>query len=277
MDQKSLSDERERYEEQVGFHRERLPQDLRDLWDRRIDDVDPSKYEPALIEALAHWHLAQLGCKAVSFEDPSTGGPDFCCSSEAGDRFYVEASCLTRQQVANITLLPAECSSMYEVKQVGNLSPKIRGIVTDKAPQCSQVPDGRSPTLLLIGSFHFYFNKVYKGRKEMLIRDVLISKPEKQIEFDEHGKFKEIHQVANFKDSSVVKPKDRNPARKSVSALVIAGFDGREADMLGALHPDAARPFDPKCLPGVSFASMEIDEAKQVARLSWTPPASPDV
>jgi len=62
-------------------------------------------------------------------------------------------------------------------------------------------------------------------------------------------------------------------ARSSISGLLLCGFGILPPKVLGALHPNPARPFDPGILPHVRFCEVRLD--RQAGRLAtqWTPTA----
>lgn len=58
-------------------------------------------------------------------------------------------------------------------------------------------------------------------------------------------------------------------ARSSISALLLIGVGLAPPKVLGLLHPNPARPFDPHTLPQIEFGKVEIDRNSGHLQVSW--------
>ena len=60
-----------------------------------------------------------------------------------------------------------------------------------------------------------------------------------------------------------------NFARSSISGLLLCGVSLEPTWVVGILHPNPARPFDTKMLPGISFGEVEVDREADQLRIRW--------
>ncbi len=82
----------------------------RDLAEHYEEFLKREKSDPkaAQAEAVVFSWLRAEKLEPRLFEVPGKGGPDFCCSSDATDRFLVEATSLDSEMVSERSGLPAE-------------------------------------------------------------------------------------------------------------------------------------------------------------------------
>jgi hypothetical protein len=226
-------------------------------WERRLK----GQPEPAIVEACVRSYLANQVDSVEPAEDLASGGPDFRCRRGC-QIFYVESTCLTVDSVTNATKLSPSASG--QATNYGTLTDLVKGAVVDKAQQIASRKD--APGLLAIGTLHFQAAALCI--KKHHIEAILTSTPFIACDFDPAvGEVVgEPYQAVNLCNSAFIKPPSAGSidttyqhARRSISGVLICGFGSAPSRILGALHPDSARPFDPDLLPQTPFCRFKCD------------------
>jgi hypothetical protein len=90
----------------------------------------------------------------------------------------------------------------------------------------------------------------------------------------------DVYQTTELWSAAFLQP-DRTQevgfARSSISALVLCGLGVPRRDrhgvwvpkVIGILHPNPARPFNPAILPQVEFGQVTIDRASRQLHVAW--------
>lgn len=245
-------------------------------WQSRHDKNDPIEYEPALAEAVA-WSYLEHHCNRVEVNDnPSHGGPDFKCDFGAGE-FWLEVACLTRDRVARETGFPADPCS-FSMRKINRITSAIFEIARGKATQfrhtgLSGEPERpKLPGVLFVVTFHHYLTR--KLNADVVVR-LLTGDHANVIEFEQNMENIRSRREVNFKNSFAIRAVEQENdvlfagVRRTISAIVVAGFELGTPRCIGAIHPDAARRFSPTIMPVIPFASMCIDQAAGTARIRW--------
>ncbi len=234
-------------------------------WERRLKDQP----EPAIVEACVRSYLASQVDSVEPAEDLASGGPDFRCRRGC-QTFYVESTCLTVDSVTNATKLSPSASG--QATNYGTLTDLVKGAVVDKAQQIASRKD--APGLLAIGTLHFQAAALCI--KKHHIEAILTSTPFIACDFDPAvGEVVgEPYQAVNLYNSAFIKPPLAisidafEHARRSISGVLICGFGSIPPQVLGALHPNACRPFDPNLLTKTCFCWLKGRAASENSELA---------
>ncbi len=225
-------------------------------WERRLR-IQP---EAAIVEACVRSYLAGYVKSVEPAEDLASGGPDFRCR-RGGRIFYVESTCLTIDAVTNATKLSP--SATGQAANYGTLTDLVKRECTNKTAQLSSRKD--APGLLAIGTLHFQASAQCIAERH--VEAILTSTPFIACDFDPAAgeAVDDPYQAVNLRNSAFVKPPLADSidafehARQSISGVLICGFGCIPPRILGALHPDSARPFDPDLLPQTRFCRLKHD------------------
>jgi hypothetical protein len=57
--------------------------------------------------------------------------------------------------------------------------------------------------------------------------------------------------------------------RTSISGILLCGFGNYRPPIVGVLHPNADRPFDPALLPRIPFAHIKLDIPAGSSTIAW--------
>lgn len=256
------------YRTQIETHRNWLTPYpvLSAAWTKRLN----SSTEGAICEAILRDELSRRVQRIRPAEDASTGGPDFECT--IGDKsFFVECTCIGIEKVSHATNLPHPPTESESGCSFSLLTNQIRWKCRDKVSQLHTV-DG--PRLLAICTLHSHASYSCMGKNAI---SSLFLDPKIAVNIDKstgHG-VGGTYQVASFRKAAFTKPDENTThgfthVRPSVSAILLCGFGCVPTSMIGALHPDARRIFDPTLLPGVEFGYLEFIPDQSSFRMNWT-------
>jgi hypothetical protein len=240
---------------------------------RRWEQLLASNEEAALCEACVREFLQKHVDRMEPAEQLDSGGPDFACSV-GEERFYVEATCLTMDVVSKHTGLPANFDPNAGPRNYCDLTALIKAEASNKTPQCSGLD---APCLLAVGTFHFEASGLCGDEHHSA--NVLTSNTGISMRFDpELGEaVGDMVPSTDLRHSSVLRKGKTSlveSARRPISGFLVCGFGctvrGGEWPVLGAMHPDAARPFTRALLPAVRFCELEPGFEHGVLTPRWT-------
>ncbi|HUX02024.1 MAG: hypothetical protein WBD63_04305 [Phycisphaerae bacterium] len=220
-------------------------------WERRFA-ADP---EAAVVEACTREFLQEHVAEVKPAEDPTSGGPDFCCV-QASHHFYVETTCMKEDAVTQATGLSPLPKGAFDF---GPLTQKVLDECRNKARQCSGLD---APCLLAIGILHPAASTICFNRDfvpEVLTGDTMIT-----MRFDaKRGQaVGKPYQTTDLHNAAFLRPLTRSDddldhlARRSISGLLLCGFGCNPYNVNGVLHPKSVRPFDRALLPDVPFCTL---------------------
>ncbi len=240
-------------------------------WERILN----SDEEAALAEAGVRRLLQRFGASVEPNEDLSgkEQRPDFHCESN-GSNFDVEVTHISIRKATEVTGLVEGRTGFCNYSTLNNA---IFMACKGKAEQCACA---RYPTLLAVATFHFQASMLCLGKPhvEMLLTG------ETKITWDmdmQIGKqVGDVYQTTELWSATFLRPdtlQEVGFARSSISALVLCGLGALQRDVhgvwrphvIGVLHPNPARPFDPALLPRVEFGQVEIDRASKQLHVRW--------
>jgi hypothetical protein len=215
--------------------------------------------EAAVCEAMVREELEQHVDVVFPREDVSTGGPDFQCfqkQSAGQQHFYVEATCLTSDSVTRATHLdPHQRGPAYHHLLTERFRDECRG----KSKQLSGLD---APALLAIATLHGRAGSACFN--EAAAKFILTSETRITQNFDPAtgAGVGEIYLSTNMRKSAFQRPVKEMPwvledASRSVSGILLCPFGGSGPySIVGVVHPNAVRPFDPEWLPRVAMFSV---------------------
>lgn len=229
----------------------------RDLADHCTQFLKRESSDPKAAQAEAavfSWLWAEK-LRPSLFEDTGTGGPDFCCTHSAGNRFLVEATSLDSEMVSQRSGLPAKVTGPGG-RAYALITEKLKAKAQSKA---LQLAGHGVPTALAIASDHAFASLLMD---DLAAEYLTTSAPQINVPI---GGVAPSYITHDFKDSvfqrntglvwasgaPIVKP-----ALRSIGAILLIAVDHREMRIVGLLHPDAANPFNPEWLPMIPFVKF---------------------
>ncbi len=188
------------------------------------------------------------------FEDPGTGGPDFCVTHSDTDRFLVEATSLDSDKVAERSGLPAQIIESGGAA-FGWITEKLKAKAQSKAKQLS----GRGvATVLAITSNHAFASELMG---ELTAEYLMTSEPQFNVPVD-GGREYMTTDLQNSVFLRPARPLDDSGAPniefalRSISAILLIAVCHCTSRIVGLLHPHGANPFNPHWLPMVPFVKF---------------------
>lgn len=223
--------------------------------------------EAALAEARVRRLLEGYGATVEPNEDLTgdSSRPDFRCFA-GEDKFYVEVTCIAIETATARTGIPAE---PHGFAPCSPLTDAVLGKCQAKASQCSNLD---APALVAIGTFHTYVAML--NFRKPTVNWVLTG--ETAIAWDiDIGSGCQVgdgYQITELHSAAFLRPDETQElsyARSSVSGLLLCGLGSEPPRVLGVLHPNPARPFNPAILPQVEFGQAAIDRASRQLHVHW--------
>jgi len=223
--------------------------------------------EAAFAEARAARMLRHYGATVEPNEDLTRGSPqpDFRCFA-GGDKFYVEVTCISTDIATAKTGIPVEPHGVTACRPLtGAVFSECRG----KATQCSNVD---APALVAIGTFHT-FAAMHSFNKPV-VNWVLTgeTKSASIIDIRTGSQVGDAYQITELHSAAFLRPDQTEGvgyARSSISGLLLCGLGSEPPRVLGVLHPNPARPFNPSILPQIEFGQVAIDRASRQLQVLW--------
>jgi len=244
-------------------------------WERILN----ANEESALAEAGLRRLLRGYGARVEPNED-LTGGetgaeprPDFHCESN-GSSFEVEVTHISIEKATKITgLVKDPTTNLAESPPIFTRIRPLNGAFfwacVGKAKQCA---DTRHPTLVAVATFH-YGAAVFCFDKSD-ISQLLTGLTSMRWSLDKQPgqEASEAYLITELQSAAFLqfdKSQGTRFARNSISALLLCGLGARPPQVIGVLHPNPARPFDPAILPELEFGQVAIDWASRQLHVNW--------
>lgn len=208
--------------------------------------------EPAVCEATT-WSWLR-GCEGLVIEpaeDPSYGGPDYRCLTGA-DRFYVEVTCVTSNVVTGKSGIPEHPHS-------GGWSP-LTGTIFQKCwDKRTQLDSLVAPCLLAICTLHGF--GAMTCFDELGAQLILTGDPTMAWNVDAAtGRTGPTRITTDLKQTAFLAPDYASRVvrakRRGISGVLLFGSSMPRRRVVGALHPQPFRIFDPRWLPSVAFCRL---------------------
>jgi hypothetical protein len=231
--------------------------------------------ESALAEAGVRQLLQGYGARVEPNED-LTGAeqrPDFHCQSNGGG-LEVEVTHISIEKATKVTGL---VEGQTGFRNYGSLNDAVFAACKGKAEQCAHAC---CPTLLAVVTFHFDVSAICLAKPH--VETLLTGETQITWNMDMRTcqKVGDVYQSTELRSAAFLRPdmlQEVGFARSSISALVLCGLGARSRDVhgvwrphvIGVLHPNPARPFDPALLPSVEFGQVEIDRTSKQLHVRW--------
>lgn len=213
--------------------------------------------EAAICEAATRKLLSDCRIKVKAQEDISKGGPDFLCVKN-NKRFYVEATCITKETATKKTGLSDTLPGTSKVQRFALLTKRIFYEIRSKTTQCSNLG---APCVIAICTLHFQagcrcFNK--HAAEQLLTGTSFITAP---INTQTGQAMREPYEATDLQDSVFIRPVKISPneieyARSPISAFLLCPFGSLPTKVIGVLHPNPNHSFDRTLLPKIEFCRL---------------------
>jgi hypothetical protein len=226
-------------------------------------------YEAALCEAATRRLLQRHTIKVEPNED-LTGmeqRPDFRCTHPEGT-FLVEVACIPIGKAIEETGLPHP-PQFGVFQSYRHLNDAFFLKSKGKAGQCANATE---PTMVAVGTFHDLASYLCVQKKfaDMLLtgETSLSWLVDTQTGRGVGDAFQttELYSAPFFGQGQP----QISDARCSISGMLLCGFGFSPPKVLGVLHPNAIRPFNPRLLPGIAFGEVRVDHATGQFSTSWS-------
>ncbi len=239
-------------------------------WEKDLSN-DP---EAACCEAGFRRLLQANGSSVTPNERTNSKGgtPDFRCESADGP-FYFEATCLQIKTIVDKYALSPDIGDLPKMEAFGekDVIPLFFEKCRRKADQCAGMD---APSVLGIGTFHRTAG--WFSLEVDRVDELLAGTQEFRIFFDStrNGIAGGPAPLTSLNESFALRygasTEDVQRARRSISAVVLAYPDRAIFDrVIGVVHPDASRPFNPKLIPKVAFRRLVINDSQGWCEPRW--------
>ena len=225
--------------------------------------------EAGTCEAMSWGVLTDCGV-AVEPNADLTGAkkaPDFVCRKD-DRKFYVEVTCIRIDTASEHSALPPVFTP--GARTYRPLNDAIFAEVTAKTPQCANLD---APCVLAVGTFHYHASVscIRKTFVEWLLTgETSIARYFDPRRGEAVGR---PFQSTNLKSATFLKPSPLigvEPARKPISAVVVAGFGCTPPHVYGVIHPYPVHEFVPNLLDIIPFCRVKYDIRKAIITTEWT-------
>ena len=248
------------------------------VWANNLRSDEEAVSEGAIAEAVAWDYLKHRVDRIRSAEtSDSKPSPDFLCEVD-GQEFYVEVTNISRSRVGELTSLSDEVDLEVRGPQnYGDWSAHVKREIIAKARQGADLD---MPYVVMVSTLHKQASALLCRRPH--VENILHSRTFLRGFIDDEGEpVGDIQHVADLKHAAFTQKNSTEPARRHVSGALVAGFGAYpdaahvDAHVLGVLHQDAARPFDPSLLSGIPFCRFETWPPEGVLDVEWVGPPEP--
>jgi len=244
-------------------------------WSRRLNSRQADQVESATAEAVV-WDFIGCRCEEMRLnEAPGSGGVDFEFTVNSRS-FLVEVTNISTAAASKASGMPdTELSTGFYGLLTKNIRQKVRGKLRQAKHQTDR------PLLVFATTLHWNASCLCFNRSAV---EFAMGSPPKIT-----GKFNpasgevegNLYQSTDFSQSVFLSPhsvigSDGMPIAQAkyqpISGFMVGGFgvDARSVSVLGALNPEASRPFDPAMLPDVPFCSFRDWPVTTEIGFDWT-------
>jgi hypothetical protein len=245
------------------------------LWSRRLNSGQAEQVEGAVAEAVA-WDFLACRCSAARLcEVAGSGGVDFEFDS-GGRAFFVEVTNISSGAAGDASGMPD--TDLFK-GFYGLLTKQIRSKVRGKFDQARL--QEQHPLLVFVTTLHWNASRACINRTA--VEFAMSSPPRITGRFNpESGAIEgDLYQSTDLSQSVFLTPRpvlgaDGKPIAQAkyqpISGFLVGGFglEPREVRVLGALNPEATRPFDPATLEDVPFCSFRDWPTNEQINFDWT-------
>ena len=226
------------------------------------------EYEAAMTEASVRRMLQRHDVQVEPNESPTglNRVPDFRCQC-GGTKFYVEVTCILIATATAQTCISDE--SKYGASNYRLLTNAVQNELKRKAQQCGNLD---APALVAIGTFHRFASMICFQKMQasmMLTGTTMLSWTVNVAEGEQVG---DTCEATSLEGAAFLQ---RDPAqavkfaRNSISGALLCGVAFEPCGVIGILHPNPARPFNPMTLPHIEFGTVQIDQESDQLVVNW--------
>ena len=138
--------------------------------------------------------------------------------------------------------------------------------------KAAQSKDLDAPALVAIGTFHSV--AAMSSFQKPILNWVLTGEAKIgwHVNAQTGKKVGDTHQTTELYSAAFLCPDKTEEilyARSSISGLLLCGLALKDRPVIGVLHPNPARPFDPTILPQVEFGQVATDWASRQLHCEW--------
>lgn len=185
------------------------------------------------------------------FEDPSSGGPDFCCEPDQRGKFLVEVTSLESCSVSRRSHLPDHIDTQGG-GAFGLITATLDAAAGSKAAQLANWP---YPRVLAITSSHAFAHLLMD---RLPAENLLLSDPMISPIGDTSGRTAMTTDLSRAVFFRLDKSRSRIvPRRQSISAILLVSISHIQAEIVGILHPAPAVRFDPALFRKVPYLRVK--------------------
>jgi hypothetical protein len=216
--------------------------------------VERMKAEPqaARAEAVTFGVLRQQSLRPRPAEIVGKGGVDFLCEPEKKPPLAVEVTTLLIENVEKASGLPHPLSSNGGAIGFGQITTQLMREAVQKAGQMADYPTAR---VLILATEHSGASLLMNAHSAS---ELVTGTTAFRVRIGDVKAEPEI--VASLKSSVFFRmAKDTpeiEPARRSISAILLMSIDGEQAHVTGILHPDPVQALDVEAFPNVDFVRL---------------------
>lgn len=243
-------------------------------WSSRLGSGNDESAGSAVAEAVA-WDYISSRSDSVRLNDKlGIGGVDFEFSVD-GYTYLVEVTNISTEAASTASGMPdEERSSGYYGLLTKNIRQKVRGKL--RQARCQS----QYPLLVFVTTLHrnASCSCINHGAVEFAMGSPSRITGEFNPSTGEvEGDLYESTDLAQsvFLTNRLLYEPDGLPIAQAkyqpISGFLLGGFglSGKDVSVLGALNPEATRPFNPDALPDIPFCSFQTWPAKEMLAFSW--------
>ncbi|MGD8452270.1 MAG: hypothetical protein PVJ57_10670 [Phycisphaerae bacterium] len=244
-------------------------------WLRRLKSNQSEQVESAVAEAVV-WDFIGRRCDSTFLnESPGTGGIDFGFVID-GYSFFVEVTNISTKAASTASAMPdRDPFAGHYGLLTKNIRQKIRGKL--KQARC------RSDRPLLVAVTTLHWNASHACINRMAVEFAMGSPPKITGKFNPNtGEVEgDLYQSTDLSQSVFLSPRPVNgpdglpiaqARHQPISGFLVGSFglSPRSVCVLGALNPEASRPFNPAMLPDIPFCSFREWPVTTEMGFNWT-------
>jgi hypothetical protein len=238
-------------------------------WETRINQTDHAAVEGAVAEAVAWDYLDKRVSRIEPGSPITTTGrrPDFECWSEAGDRFAVEVTNLSRAVVSEATHLQDPAVVGGGMRSYGDWGHLVKRELSSKTAQGAGLD---CPYVVFVTTLHIEASVLLCSKPH--VEPLLHSPVQITMHMNENMEaVGGIYNSTDFRHAAFTATGTINPERRNVSVLLVGGFGTyRNVRVLGVEHQEALRPLPRTDLPDIPRCFFVIWPPDPRVIVGWT-------
>jgi hypothetical protein len=218
----------------------------------------------AQAEAIVFSVLWSARLRPDVFEDPSAGGPDFQCKPANQSGFFVEVTSLDENAVSEASGLPVKITGSGGAA-FSMITSKLESKASKKA---SQLRNRSMPCVLAITCSHDFASILMDSPAAYS----LLAETEQTLSplLDISGSRMPSTALSRSAFFSLDQSGRLIPRFQNISAVLLIAISGRQADIVGVLHPEPSKAFAPSLFPQVPFLRLNWPIVDASVKFEWS-------